>query len=101
MDGRKPLTFKALKEYCVSERADVLGLGRTDRLCTAIPNGVEAAVAFFAFSLRCTFAPLNIGLSRDEYEFEFVDLPAKALVVQDKDTLQEQDQVQTGIAIGV
>jgi len=61
-------------------------------LCTAIPNGPEAAVCFFAFALRCTFAPLNIGLSRDEYEFEFTDLPAKALVVQEKESLSEEDQ---------
>mmetsp|Transcript_76484 Transcript_76484/g.159129 ORF Transcript_76484/g.159129 Transcript_76484/m.159129 type:complete len:584 (+) Transcript_76484:109-1860(+) len=100
-DGRKPLSFKALKDFCISDEVEVLGLERTDRLCTAIPNGPEAAVAFFAFSLRCTFAPLNIGLSRDEYEFEFVDLPAKALVVQDKDTLNEDEKNQTGNAVGV
>mmetsp|Transcript_114620 Transcript_114620/g.331184 ORF Transcript_114620/g.331184 Transcript_114620/m.331184 type:complete len:578 (-) Transcript_114620:246-1979(-) len=100
-DGRKPLSLKALKAFCVSDEVEVLGLERTDRLCTAIPNGPEAAVAFLAFSLRCTFAPLNIGLSRDEYEFEFVDLPAKALVVQDKDTLTEEEQAHTGNAIGV
>jgi len=100
-DGRKPLSLKALKEFCVSDTCEVLGMGRTDRLCTAIPNGPEAAVAFFAFSLRCVFAPLNISLSRDEYEFEFLDLPAKALVVQEKETLSEDDAVHTGNAIGV
>jgi len=100
-DGRKPLGLKALKAFCVSDEVEVLGLERTDRLCTAIPNGPEAAVAFFAFALRCTFAPLNIGLSREEYEFEFLDLPAKALVVQDKDSLSEEDQTQSGNAIGV
>jgi len=100
-DGRKPLSLKALKAFCISDEVEVVGMDRSDRLCTAIPNGPEAAVAFFAFSLRCTFAPLNIGLSRDEFEFEFLDLPAKALVVQDKETLSEQDQAQTGTAIGV
>lgn len=100
-DGRKPLSLKALKAFILSDEVEVLGLERTDRLCTAIPNGPEAAVAFFAFALRCTFAPLNIGLSRDEYEFEFMDLPAKALVVQDKDTLSEDDQAHTANAVGV
>mmetsp|Transcript_35269 Transcript_35269/g.70052 ORF Transcript_35269/g.70052 Transcript_35269/m.70052 type:complete len:579 (+) Transcript_35269:30-1766(+) len=100
-DGRKPLSLKALKAFCVSDEVEVLGLAREDRLCTAIPNGPEAAVAFFAFSLRCTFAPLNLALSRDEYEFEFVDLPAKALVVQDKEGLNEEEQAHTGNAIGV
>jgi len=101
MDGRKPLSLKALKAFCISDEVEVLGLERQDRLCTAIPNGPEAAVCFFAFSLRCTFAPLNIGLSRDEFEFEFLDLPAKALVVQDKATLSEEDQAHVGNAIGV
>merc|ERR1719408_978775 len=101
MDDRKPLTFKALKQFCAGEKPDVLGMAREDRLCTAIPNGCEAAVAFFAFSLRCTFAPLNIGLSRDEFEFEFVDLPAKCLIVQKKDTLSEDDATQSGNAISV
>ncbi|CAE7023621.1 GIP [Symbiodinium sp. KB8] len=77
-DGRRPLSLKELKEFVTSDQVEVLGLGREDRLCTAIPNGPEAAVCFFAFALRCTFAPLNIGLSRDEFEFEFTDLPAKA-----------------------
>lgn len=101
MDGRKPLTFKALKEFCASDKPDVLGMERGDRLCTVIVNGCEAAVAFFAFSLRCTFAPLNIGLSRDEFEFEFNDLPAKCLVVQRKETLNEEDQKNSGNAISV
>lgn len=101
MDGRKPLTFKALKEFCVSDKCEVLGLARTDRLCLVIPNGCEAAVAFFAFALRCTFAPLNIGLSRDEFEFEFLDLPCKCLIVQKKETLSEGDQTQSGNAISV
>mmetsp|Transcript_6442 Transcript_6442/g.15643 ORF Transcript_6442/g.15643 Transcript_6442/m.15643 type:complete len:580 (+) Transcript_6442:62-1801(+) len=100
-DGRKPLTFKMLKEFMVSDVVDVPGLGREDRLCTAIPNGPEAAVAFFSFALRCTFAPLNIGLSRDEFEFEFIDLPAKCLVLQSKDSLSEDDQTKTGNALSV
>lgn len=101
-DGRTPLSFKALKEFIVSDKCEVLGLDRTDRLCTAIPNGPEAAVCFFAFALRCTFAPLNLGLSRDEYEFEFLDLPAKALVVQSKESLKtEEDQKNSGNAISV
>lgn len=101
MDGRRPLTFTELKAFCVSDKCEVPGLKREDRLCTAIPNGCEAVVAFLAFSLRCTFAPLNIGLSRDEFEFEFIDLPAKALVVQQKETLNEEDQQQCGNAISV
>eukprot|EP00440_Ansanella_granifera_P038163 gb/GFBE01041407.1/.p1 GENE.gb/GFBE01041407.1/~~gb/GFBE01041407.1/.p1 ORF type:complete len:581 (+),score=145.91 gb/GFBE01041407.1/:1-1743(+) len=100
-DGRAPLSLKQLKEFIVSDKVEVLGLSREDRLCTAIPNGPEAAVCFFAFALRCTFAPLNIGLSRDEFEFEFQDLPAKVLVVQSKDSLSEEDQKNSGNAVSV
>jgi len=102
VDGRKPLTFKELRSFVTSDAVEVFGLGREDRLCTAIPNGPEPRCVFFAFALRCTFAPLNIGLSRDEYEFEFLDLPAKALVVQAKESLQsEDDQKSSGNAISV
>lgn len=101
MDDRKPLTFKALKAFCISEASDVLGMGRADRLCTVMPNGSEAAVAFFAFSLRCVYAPLNIGLSREEFEFEFVDLPAKCLVVFAKEKLSEEEAKQCGSAVSV
>ncbi|CAK9056972.1 Oxalate--CoA ligase (Oxalyl-CoA synthetase) (Peroxisomal-coenzyme A synthetase) [Durusdinium trenchii] len=100
-DGRRPLSLKELKAFIVSDQVEILGLAREDRLCTAIPNGPEAAVCFFAFALRCTFAPLNIGLSRDEFEFEFADLPAKALVVQAKEGLSEEDQKNTGNAVSV
>jgi len=100
-DGRAPLSVKALKEFIMSDAVEIPGLKREDRLCTAIPGGPEAAVCFFAFSLRCTFAPLNIGLSRDEYEFEFIDLPAKGLIVQNKETLDEADQQNTGNAVAV
>jgi acyl-CoA synthetase (AMP-forming)/AMP-acid ligase II len=101
VDGRAPLSLKALKEFIISDKCEVLGLERTERLCTAIPNGPEAAVCFFAFALRCTFAPLNIGLSREEFEFEFIDLPAKALVVQNKESLDEDDQKNAGNAVSV
>jgi len=101
MDGRKPLSYNKLKQFIASDACEVLGLKREDRLCTAIPNGPEAAVCFLAFSLRCTFAPLNIGLNRDEFEFEFVDLPAKALVIQNKDSMDEEEQKAAGNALGV
>jgi len=100
-DARKPISMKQLKEFIVSDAVEIPGLKREDRLCTAIPNGPEAAVCFFAFALRCTFAPLNIGLNKEEYEFEFIDLPAKALIVQNKEKLDEQDAANTSNAVAV
>lgn len=92
-DGRQPLTFSMLRSFIVSETVEVLGLKREDRLCTALPNGPEAAVAFLAFSLHGIVAPLNLALSRDEYEFEFLDLPAKALIVQAKSALRVEEDL--------
>ena len=58
-----------------------VGIGRTDRLCSALPNGPEAASAFLVLSLSCVYAPLNCALTEAELAFEFDDLPAKAIVV--------------------
>ena len=77
------LTYNELARFVNDElRAMVphFGIERTDRLCVVIPNGPEAAVAL-AFTLFCTYAPLNPNLQDHEFEFEFEDLPAKALVV--------------------
>merc|ERR1719310_2623228 len=70
-DDRKPLTFKAMKEFIIKPELDIPGLARDDRLCTAFPSGPELAVFYMAYSLRCTFAPLNMMLRPEEFEFEF------------------------------
>lgn len=99
VDGRKPLTFKALKEFIVSPANDIPGVGREERLCTAIPNGPELAVAYLAFAIRCTIAPLNLYLKQEEFDFEYEDLPAKGLIVQKVETLDEEDKAATTIAV--
>ena len=76
--GVRPLTFVALAEFIEDELATMVahcGILPKDRLCTAMPNGPEAAVAFLGFSLFCTFAPLNPAMREADYEFEFEDLP--------------------------
>jgi acyl-coenzyme A synthetase/AMP-(fatty) acid ligase len=99
-DARKPLTFNALKEFIVKAELDIPGLAREDRLCTALPSGPELAVFYMAYSLRCTFAPLNMMLRAEEFEFEFDDLPAKGLVVQHKEHLKgEEEEKATGTAV--
>lgn len=97
---RKPLSFKALKEFIVQPELDIPGLGREHRLCTAFPSGPELAVCYLAYSLRCQFAPLNMMLRPDEFEFEFEDLPAQALIVQHKDHLKNaEEEKATGTAV--
>ena len=80
--GRVDLTYGRLLAL-MQQHASLarLGIGRTDRVCSALPNGPEALTAFLAFSLACTYAPLNRALTEAELTFEFDDLPAKALVV--------------------
>ena len=58
-----------------------LGLKQGDRVTTMMPNGPEAAVAYFGFSQFCTYAPLNPKLTDAELSFEFEDLPAVACVL--------------------
>jgi len=91
-DARKPLTFKALKEFIIKPELDIPGLAREDRLCTAFPSGAELGVFFMAYALRCTFAPLNMMIRAEEFEFEFEDLPAKGLVVQHKAHLKGEEE---------
>jgi len=99
-DDRKPLTFKALKEFIIKPELDIPGLAREDRLCTAFPSGAELAVFYMAYSLRCTFAPLNMMLRSEEFEFEYDDLPAKGLVVQHKAHLKTKEEEEaTGTAV--
>lgn len=99
VDGRQPLSFKALRAFIADERNDLPGLGREDRLCTAIPNGPELAVVYLVFAIRCTIAPLNLFLRAEEFDFEFEDLPAKGLLVQKEQTLSDQEKEATNLAV--
>lgn len=99
-DSRQPLTFKGLKEFIIKPELDIPGLAREDRLCSAFVSGAELAVFYMAYTLRCTFAPLNMMLRAEEFDFEFEDLPAKGLVVQNVETLaDEEEKKATGTAV--
>lgn len=98
-DGRNPLTFQDLKAFLLDEQNDIPGMGREDRLCLVIPNGPESAIAYLAFALRCTVAPLNLFLRADEFDFEYDDLPCKGLVVQKADTLADDEKAATTVAV--
>jgi pyochelin synthetase len=79
---RRPLDYARLKSF-IGEDLNLhdFGIGQGDRLCVVIPNGPEAAVCFMGMSLQCTYAPLSTKLTRAALKFEFVDLPATAVVV--------------------
>ena len=79
---RKPLDYARLKRFIADDlNLHQFGITQGDRLCVIIPNGPEAAVCFLGMSLFCTYAPLSTKLTPSALQFEFEDLPAKAIVV--------------------
>ncbi|MDJ1179178.1 condensation domain-containing protein [Roseofilum sp. BLCC_M91] len=86
VDGRKPLTHAALKAFVQSppDNANLshLGIGITERVCAAMPNGSEAAVAFLSLAQQCVFAPISLSLTEKQVLFELEDLSAVALILQ-------------------
>ena len=87
--AKAPLTYSALKAFIAALDLRRFGIGRTDTLCTAMPNGPEAAVCFLAFTSQCVFAPLNPALTVSEIEFELHDLPAHTMVVMETSSQAE------------
>ncbi len=57
------------------------GIGRGDRVAMALPNGLDAIVAFLAASAAGTAAPLNPGYKFEEFCFYLDDTRAKRLLV--------------------
>ncbi|MFN7996156.1 MAG: acyl--CoA ligase [Bryobacteraceae bacterium] len=57
------------------------GIRRGDRVATALPNGLDAIVAFLAASAAGTAAPLNPGYKFEEFCFYLDDTRAKVLIV--------------------
>src|SRR5216684_2443541 len=76
------VTYQSLRNQ-VSGMADALasmGIGRGDRVATALPNGLPAVVSFLAASVAGTAAPLNPGYREDEFSFYLQDTNAKVLL---------------------
>jgi acyl-CoA synthetase (AMP-forming)/AMP-acid ligase II len=61
-----------------------LGLGRSDRIAMALPNGLAVIASFLAASTVGTAAPLNPAYTRDEFKFYLEDTGARALIVPPK-----------------
>ena len=57
------------------------GVRRGDRVAMALPNGLDAIVAFLAASVVGTAAPLNPGYKFEEFCFYLADTRAKMLIV--------------------
>ena len=57
------------------------GIQRGDRVAMAMPNGLEAIVAFLAAAAAGTAAPLNPGYKFEEFCFYLADTNAKVLIL--------------------
>jgi oxalate---CoA ligase len=84
-EKRPPLTYRELRRLIRDTLRDLntLGIGRDDRVVLVLPNGPEAAAAFVSVAACATAAPLSPGLTAEELKFNFVDLRAKALLIQE------------------
>jgi len=58
-----------------------LGITRTDRVASYLPNGLPAIVSFLAASVAGVAAPLNPGYREDEVNFYLGDTDAKILLL--------------------
>jgi acyl-CoA synthetase (AMP-forming)/AMP-acid ligase II/acyl carrier protein len=82
--GRLPLTYGALW----TQTTDVvrvlrsIGVGRTNRVAVALPDGPEAALAMIAVAAGAVCAPLNPDLTEDEYQRYFAELRPAALLTR-------------------
>ncbi len=77
------VTYQQLRDQVV-EMANALaslGITRTDRVASYLPNGLPAIVSFLAASVAGVAAPLNPGYREDEVSFYLNDTDAKLLLV--------------------
>jgi acyl-CoA synthetase (AMP-forming)/AMP-acid ligase II len=65
----------------VAEQLAAAGVGRGDRVASALPNGLPAIVSFLAASIAGTAAPLNPAYKEDEFRFYLEDTSAKVLIL--------------------
>ena len=81
--GGPSLTYGRLQQQVSSlaEHLKQLGINPGDRVAIALPNGIEAIVAFLAAATAGTAAPLNPAYKLDEFRFYLADTSARALIV--------------------
>lgn len=83
-EGGPTVTYRSLQQqvHDFAAMLHALGLGRGDCVAMALPNGVEAMVAFFGIATAAaTAAPLNPAYTTEEFRFYLEDMSAKALLV--------------------
>jgi acyl-CoA synthetase (AMP-forming)/AMP-acid ligase II len=88
--GGPVVTYDQLRRQVDNAAAKLnqLGLGRGDRVASALPNGLETIVSFLAASTVGTAAPLNPAYRLDEFKFYLTDTSARALIVPPQDSAE-------------
>jgi acyl-CoA synthetase (AMP-forming)/AMP-acid ligase II len=86
--GGPVVTYDELRRQVddLTGKLNQFGLGRGDRIASALPNGLETIVSFLAASTVGIAAPLNPAYRLDEFKFYLEDTSARALIVPPKDS---------------
>jgi len=90
-DSGERLTYAQLRARVSAMAAGLRasGIGPGDRVSIALPNGLEAIVAFLAAASAGTAAPLNPNYKPEEFRFFLEDTGARALVTAQNDAARE------------
>jgi acyl-CoA synthetase (AMP-forming)/AMP-acid ligase II len=81
--GGPSLTYGQLQQQvsALAEHLRQSGINSGDRVAIALPNGIEAIIAFLSAATAGTAAPLNPAYKFDEFRFYLSDTSARALIV--------------------
>jgi acyl-CoA synthetase (AMP-forming)/AMP-acid ligase II len=71
----------AAQVQAVADQLATAGIGRGQRVSTALPNGLPTIVTFLAASVAGTAAPLNPAYREEEFRFYLEDTDAKIMIV--------------------
>ena len=101
-DAGLSVTYDELRQRVrlVASALHEAGIRRGDRVATALPNGLEAIVAFLAAAAAGTAAPLNPCYKFEEFCFYLADTNAKALIVP-RDDGAEARRAAAGFGIAI
>jgi acyl-CoA synthetase (AMP-forming)/AMP-acid ligase II len=82
-NGGPTLSYAQLQSQVgeLAKNLNSFGLGKSDRIAMALPNGLEVVASFLAASTVGTAAPLNPNYTRDEFKFYLEATSARALIV--------------------
>lgn len=81
--GAPQVTYDQLRHQVdhLTVKLKQLGIGRSDRVAIALPNGLEMIVSFLAAAIAGTAAPLNPAYKLEEFRFYLEDTGSRALIV--------------------